>query len=155
MTWKRFLYYWPFVRGIQRSPGVYASVHWVIFGQCTVKSLISAHLILDFKYLLSLFFICLCPIHWSQVLRREWRWSWSNADRRCSNYIWVIDNFIAYYGATYIRGFTVDVIACHLFSANPLPESVIIDCKKGTLSCGTCVSKIKSKYIDILSRTCI
>ena len=22
--------------------------------------------------------------------------SWSSADRRCSNYIWVIDNFIAY-----------------------------------------------------------
>ena len=28
-------------------------------------------------------------------------------DRRCSNYIWVINNFIAYLGATYIRGFTV------------------------------------------------
>ena len=31
----------------------------------------------------------------------------SSADRRCSNYIWVIDNFIAYQGATYIRGSTV------------------------------------------------
>ena len=30
----------------------------------------------------------LCPIHWSQVL------SWEC--RRCSNYIWVIDSFIAY-----------------------------------------------------------
>ena len=39
---------------------------------------------------------CLCPIQWSQVLSREWRCSWSSADRRCSNYIWVIDNFIAY-----------------------------------------------------------
>ena len=29
------------------------------------------------------------------------------ADRRCSNYIWVIDNFIAYLVASYIRGFTV------------------------------------------------
>ena len=38
---------------------------------------------------------------------REWRCGWSSADRRCSNYIWVIDNFIAYLGATYIRGFTV------------------------------------------------
>ena len=27
---------------------------------------------------------------------REWRCSWSSADRRCSNYIWVIKNFIAY-----------------------------------------------------------
>ena len=29
------------------------------------------------------------------VTSREWRCSWSSADRRCSNYIWVIDNFIA------------------------------------------------------------
>ena len=33
--------------------------------------------------------------------------SWSSADRRCSNYIWVIDSFIAYLGSSYIRGFTV------------------------------------------------
>ena len=26
---------------------------------------------------------------------REWRCSWSSADRRCSNYLWVITNFIA------------------------------------------------------------
>ena len=39
---------------------------------------------------------CLCPIQWSQVLSQEWRCSWSSADRRCSNYIWVINNFIAY-----------------------------------------------------------
>ena len=31
-----------------------------------------------------------------QVLSREWRCSWSSADRRSSNYIWVIKNFIAY-----------------------------------------------------------
>ena len=30
------------------------------------------------------------------VLSREWRCSWSSADRRCSNYICVINNFIAY-----------------------------------------------------------
>ena len=29
------------------------------------------------------------PIHWSQVLSREWICNWSSADRRCSNYIWV------------------------------------------------------------------
>ena len=34
------------------------------------------------------------------------RCSWSSTDRRCSNYIWVINTFIAYYGATYIRGLT-------------------------------------------------
>ena len=50
---------------------------------------------------------CLCPIHWSQVLSWEWRCSWSSADRRCSNYIWVISNFIAYSGVTYIRCLTV------------------------------------------------
>ena len=38
---------------------------------------------------------CLHSIHWSQVLSWEWRCSWSKADRRCSNYIWVIDDFIA------------------------------------------------------------
>ena len=39
---------------------------------------------------------CLYPIHWSQVLSPEWRYSWSNANRRCSNYIWVINKVIAY-----------------------------------------------------------
>ena len=49
----------------------------------------------------------LCSILWSQVLSREWRCSWSSADRRCSNYIWVIDSLIAYQGASYIRDLTV------------------------------------------------
>ena len=48
---------------------------------------------------------CLCPIHSNQVLSREWRYSWSSADRWCSNYIWVINNFISY--VSYIRGLTV------------------------------------------------
>ena len=51
---------------------------------------------------------CLRSIHWSQVLSWEWRCSWSSADRGCSNYIWVINNFIAYWGAAYIIGFMVD-----------------------------------------------
>ena len=50
---------------------------------------------------------CLCPIHWSQVLSWEWRCSWNSAERRCSNYIWVINNFIPYQGASYIRDLTV------------------------------------------------
>ena len=41
------------------------------------------------------------------VKSRMKMYSWSSADRRCSNYIWVIDNYIAYEGAPYIRGFTV------------------------------------------------
>ena len=39
---------------------------------------------------------CLRSIHWGQVLSWEWRCSWSSADRQCSYYIWVINNFIAY-----------------------------------------------------------
>ena len=51
--------------------------------------------------------ICLCPICWSRVLSREWRCSWSSADRRCFNCIWVINNLIAYKGAPYFRDLTV------------------------------------------------
>ena len=50
---------------------------------------------------------CIYPIRWSQVLSWELRCSWSSADRRCSNYIWVINNFIAYLSASYIRDLTV------------------------------------------------
>ena len=50
---------------------------------------------------------CLCPIHWNQGSNQEWRCSWSSADRRCSNYIWVINKFTAYKGVSYIRGLTV------------------------------------------------
>ena len=57
--------------------------------------------------LLVSFCCCLCLIHWSHALRWEWRCSWSIACRRCSNYIWVVNNFIAYYGASYIRDLTV------------------------------------------------
>ena len=53
---------------------------------------------------------CLCPIHRSQVLSWEWRCIWSSTDRRCSNYIWVINNFIAYKGVTDIRGLTVFLV---------------------------------------------
>ena len=35
-----------------------------------------------------------CSIHRSQVLSREWRYSWSSSDRRCSNEIWVINNLL-------------------------------------------------------------
>ena len=41
------------------------------------------------------------------MLSREWRYSWSSADRRCSNYIWVINNLIAFLSASYIRDLTV------------------------------------------------
>ena len=37
---------------------------------------------------------CLCPIQ--VLISQKWRCSWSSADRRCSNYIWVINIFIAF-----------------------------------------------------------
>ena len=37
------------------------------------------------------------------MLSREWRRSWSSADRQCSNYIWMINKFIAYQDVSYIR----------------------------------------------------
>ena len=41
------------------------------------------------------------------MLSGDWRCSWSSADRRCSNYIWVINNLTVYYSAFYIRDMTV------------------------------------------------
>ena len=45
---------------------------------------------------------CICTIHWSQVLNREWRCDLGSDYRRCSNYICVINRFVAYWGADYI-----------------------------------------------------
>ena len=47
------------------------------------------------------------PIRWSQVLSWECWCSWRSTNRRCSNYIWVINNLIAYWSASYIRDLTV------------------------------------------------
>ena len=65
----------------------------------TVKSLIEGAPDHETKMILTSSCRCLCRIHWSQVLSQEWRCnkvSWSSADRRCSNYTWVINKFIAY-----------------------------------------------------------
>ena len=59
---------------------------------------------------------CLCTIHWTQVFSREWRCSWNSADRWCSNYSWVINNFIAYWSASYIRDLTVLANAMPLYT---------------------------------------
>ena len=65
------------------------------------------------------------------MLSREWRCICSSTDRRCSNYIWVINNFIAYWGAAYIRGLTLnDAITMTLY------ESQIT---RDTTVCWTCV----------------
>ena len=41
------------------------------------------------------------------MLSQEWRCSWGSADRRCSNYNWVIDNFYCLLRCVYIRDLTV------------------------------------------------
>ena len=56
---------------------------------------------------------CICPTHWSQVLSREWRCSWSKVGRRWSKYTWMINNFIVYQGAIYIRGKILFVTGMH------------------------------------------
>ena len=55
------------------------------------------------------------------MLSREWSCSWSSADRRCSNYIWVINNLIAYLSAAYIRDLTV-LSWCHICKSRPFIE---------------------------------
>ena len=60
----------------------------------TVKSIILDALNLNTEMFLVSCWSWFCPVHWSQVLSPFWRCSWSSADRRCSNYIWVINNFI-------------------------------------------------------------
>ena len=66
------------------------------------------------------------------MLSRERRCSWSSADRRCSNNIWMINNFIVWYGATYIRGLTV-------YHSWPMPRFEVGQCP---------VSKSRKTYLD-------
>ena len=72
-----------------------------------------------------------CRIPWGQMLSREWNGG-SSADRRCSNYIWVIDNFIAYLCAPCIRTFTVlshwCVVTCVCQSTSSLLVQIIKQC---------------------------
>ena len=84
----------------------------------------------------------LCPIQWSQVLSREWRCSWSSADRRCSNYIWVVDYFIAYQSASYIRDFTVLVFVMGIATQRVVDDAGLC----GFLCCqlNTLLIKVKS-----------
>ena len=77
----------------KRSPRLASQVSriWVSRRKLTtVKYLIEDAL--NPKTQMFLVFSCspLCPIYISQMLSREWRCWWSSADRRCSNYVWVI-----------------------------------------------------------------
>ena len=67
--------------------------------------------VLSFKYNDFFKMANLKAISSSATLSWEWRCSWSSADRRCSNYIWVINNFIANSGASHIRGLTVCIFS--------------------------------------------
>ena len=46
---------------------------------------------------------CLCLMYWSHVLSRKWRCSWSSTNRWCANYIRVIKNCIAHWGASILE----------------------------------------------------
>ena len=59
---------------------------------------------------------CLCAGFSSQMLSREWRCCWSNAVRWSSNYIWVINSFIAHWGASYIKCLTVFIMLVNISS---------------------------------------
>ena len=52
-------------------------------------------------------FSCVYPICYSQVFSWEWKCSWSIADRRWPNYIWMSNKLIAYYSVAYIRDLMV------------------------------------------------
>ena len=63
----------------------------------------------------------------NQAFSWEWKFGWSRADMWCSNYIRVINNFIAYYDAPYIRGLKV------LEPSNPIPSYLVSQLQKHTI----------------------
>ena len=130
-------YLWAFV--VARDYNLYCSAHRIFCAKwfnaipadalvpCAVR--LAADLILNIIYrkisnirhtnpetkmFLFLICSCLCVIH----LSRERRCSWSSAERRCSNYIWVMNNFITHWGASYIRDLMV--IKCSRLNINHL-----------------------------------
>ena len=61
------------------------------------------------------------------MLSWEWRCSWSSANRWYSNYIWVVNKFIADKGAPYIRDFTAYIyVNTHASSIVQLASDVFI-----------------------------
>ena len=77
-------------------------VSW-LWLSCTESNLYNeAHQILKLKCFSSCLAVVFAQFHCSQVLSRE-RCSWSSADRRCSNYIWMISNLNAYNAVTNVR----------------------------------------------------
>ena len=100
----------------------YGLSSWIIFVECCKTSqhwfrclVLSGN---NYMFLVSSC-SCFCPVHWSQVLSKKWRYSWSSTDRRWSKFIWVINNVIAYKGVAYIRALKVPHIRlihpCHVW----------------------------------------
>ena len=90
-------------KSVSNAPGESRSVN----SDCRKVSNIKRNQISKFKCFIVSSCSCLYSIRWSHVLSWEWRCSWSSAERRCSNYIWVINNLVAYKSASYIRNLTV------------------------------------------------
>ena len=94
---------------------------------------------------------CFCALYWSQVSSREWRCSWSSADRRCSNYTSVNNNIIAYKGSAYIRCLTV-VWYCLIDWCVCLMQVCWINTVSVTVSVGQGTNKwFSSEFILLLS----
>ena len=73
---------------------------------------------------------CLCPIHWSQVLSREWRCSWSSAD------------LMMPYNATEIEHLLFKVWVASYYQPRWLTEPTMNQCEWGW-----CAIKIKIKHL--------
>ena len=84
-----------------------SSLVWPRHGQGLIQKLNTWHLrywsALDYcscikRFLLTIWCFILLPILALSIkassLHREWKCSWNSADRRCSNYIWVINNLL-------------------------------------------------------------
>ena len=91
----------------------YSEVHF-LFPSASFKVpsnlLYKLHQVTKLKCFLSRLAVVFAQIHWSQVFSREWRCSWSSTDRWCSNYIWVINNFIVSWDVSYTIGLMVCIL---------------------------------------------
>ena len=115
--------------------------------QYTVKSLFQDALNPQIEMFLLWSSSCLCALHWSQVLSRKWRCSRSSADRRCSKYIWVINNCIAFSCAPFIRGLMVIV-------RNRLPAKENYQSNQPLLiNTATDISLVKTNTMDWYNNT--
>ena len=88
---------------------------------------------------------CLYPIRWSQVLSWGWRCSWSSADRRCSNYIWVINNLTHWGRVTHICVSKITIIGSDN-GLSPGRRQAIIWTNVGILLIGPLANKLRWNF---------